>query len=134
MTRPFHWAFVAIAVLATFLSLVGRDDLAVAVPMAGVAVVASGLALWDALRGAPPATRMRATAPRELSLGSRVLFREGRAGREAIILLLDRLDRLGAHPELPIRSASELRRILRLPAVEFRGHLAARLNELETAP
>ncbi len=134
MNRPFQGVFVAFAVLAIFLSLVGRADLAVAVPMAGAAVAASGLALWDALRGAPPATRIRAVAPPEVSLGSRVLFREGRAGREALVLLLDRLDRLGAHPDLPIRSASDLGRLLRLPPDEFRDHLAARLNELETAP
>jgi hypothetical protein len=134
VTRPFHWGFVAVAGVFSLLSITERADLTVALPAAALAVAAAGLALLDAVRRAPPPTRTRATAERETPRGIRIWFRAGHAGREEILHVLDRIDRRGAHPDLPIRRPDEIQRLLRLPADEFRRHLASRLDELESAP
>jgi len=134
VTRPFHWIFVVVAALAAVGSILGRTELGVAVPLAAVAVIAAGVALFDAVRRAPSATRTRVTPEREPPRGVRPLFLEGRTGREEILHLLDRLDRRGAHPELPVRPSAEVRRIVSLPLEEFRRHVASRLDEIEKAP
>jgi hypothetical protein len=134
MNPPFHWSFVAIAALATVGALLSRADLSAAVPLAAIAVGASGVTLADAALRTPRAARIRPVQRREPTGGVRVLFREGRSGRESIILLLDRLERGGPHPDLPARPPAELRRIAALPPEEFRRTVAARLDELEKAP
>ena len=134
MNGPFHWSLVVVAAVAITASLVGRTDLAVAVPTAALAVTFSGLALWDAVLRAPPATRTRVTPVPDQPRMVRVLFHAGREGREGIVHLLDYIDRRGAHPQLPVRRPAELRRLVNLPANEFRREIASRLDELETTP
>ncbi len=125
-------AFLPVLALAcTVVAVVNRTNEVIAVPAAAAAVAVAGSALglgaqgrWVALSPA------RVPAPPE-GWGIRAWFLSGRLGREETILLLDRLDRSGPHPELPTRSEGEMARLFALPHDEFRRYLVRRMDELE---
>ncbi|HLN50724.1 MAG: hypothetical protein ACLQD9_07790 [Thermoplasmata archaeon] len=134
MNLPFHWGLIVLAVAATAGSIFARTELTASVPLAAMAVVAAGLALWDGVRQAPHAAPTRLAAP-EVSAGDvRLLFREGRIGREGILFRLDALERRTLRPDLPVRPPAEIRAFSNLPDVEFRRRVASRLDGLEKAP
>ena len=120
---------------ATIGSLLVRTDLSGAVGLAAIAVIAAGLALWDGVRRAPHATPTRVIAPEVPTTGDlRLLFREGRVGREGLLFRLDALERRTLRPDLPVRGAAEVRAFANLPDDEFRRRVASRLDKLEKAP
>ncbi len=133
MNVPFRWTFVIVALLATVGAIVVTADFPLAVGFAAVAVLAAGLALWDSLRTPEieVAPTPAAAAPPEG--GSEVWFASGEMGQEAIILLLDRVDRALVHPALPSRETAELEEISALSREEFLEYVEYRLAELEAA-
>jgi hypothetical protein len=131
---PFHWGLIALAVAATVGSIFARTDLSAAAVLAAMAVIAAGLALWDGVRRAPHATPTHLAAPEVAAGDVRLLFREGRTGREGLLFRLDALERRTLRPDLRVRGSAEVRAFANLPDDEFRRRVASRLDELEKAP
>lgn len=133
MRLPFGWLLVALAAVATALALWAGSNLALAVPAGVVAVAAAAFLFGEAwlrhgTRRAVPATPLPAA---DSASALRTNFRSGPLGREAIVVLLDRLEREGLHPELPARRPAEFARFARLSPAEFRRYVRDRLDELE---
>ena len=61
-------------------------------------------------------------------------MRSGELGHEEIVRLLDRVDRMGAHPDLPVRTEPEMARFRLMSRSEFRAVVARRLDEIEGPP
>jgi len=132
MKAPFRWEFAGIAALAILVAVLAGPNEAVAIPAATVAVAAAGLALWDSVRTRSPEPSL--AAPVEEAVpgeGTDAWFGEGVMGQEAIVLLLDRIDRALVHPTLPTRDFRELAQLSGLPREEFLGYMESRLAELE---
>jgi len=133
VTELFRWACVGLAIVAACVGIGAGLDYGIAVPAALVAVGAGGLAIWDTSQKdgrRPSASPSSFEAP---TVGVRAWFTGGSLGREEIVLLLDRLDREGPRPALPVRPPEELRRVVELPVREFRLYVRARLERLEGA-
>jgi hypothetical protein len=127
-----RWYLLAIAFVATAVAVWADTNLAVAVPAAGVALIAAALLFLDAwAAGGRPILRASVRRPPALHDSLRVAFRSGRMGRETVVDLLDRLERAGPNPELPARRPEELASLARLSPAEFRDYLRQRLDELE---
>jgi len=131
MNSRVGWVLPTIAALATALAVWAGSDLVIAIPAAGLAVLAADLlfvgAWLDARdRRAPPLPRY----PHEVSR-LRLALRSGTLGRGDLILVLDRLERSGSNPDLLPRTASELDALVHLPPSEFRQYLRQRLDDLE---
>lgn len=123
---------VALALGATGVAVGAGANLSVAAPAAGVAVAAAGGllgAVWldrtPAL--APPAA---ASPPRDEYL-FRFGFRSGRLGREEIVATLDRIERAGPNPNLPVRTSEEVASVVDLPRADFRAYVRRRVEALE---
>ncbi len=56
---------------------------------------------------------------------------EGEIGREETVLMLDRIDRMGAHPNLPMRTEREMATFRRMPRAQFFELVDRRLDEIE---
>jgi hypothetical protein len=131
MNSRVGWVLPTIAVLATALAVGAGSDLVIAIPAAGLAVLAADLlfvgAWLDARdRRAPPTPR----SPHEVSR-LRLALRSGPLGREDLVLALDRLERSGPNPDLLPRTGTEVDALVRLPPSEFRQYLRQRLDDLE---
>jgi hypothetical protein len=61
-------------------------------------------------------------------------FDQGPIGQEAIVLMLDRIERALLHPDLASREPAELAQIRELSEDDFLDYVAARLDELEATP
>jgi len=134
MRAPFRWTFPIIALLATVAAVVLNDDAAAAIPAATIAVAAGAMTLWDSVRPSSEEPGLAAGAPEAVApAGNEVWFEGGEMGQEAIVLLLDRVDRALLHPALPNRSAAELTRLRRLPRDQFLGYIESRMSELEAS-
>ncbi|HTP55100.1 MAG TPA: hypothetical protein VML53_00325 [Thermoplasmata archaeon] len=131
MKGPFGFIPPAIAVAAAFTAIGAGPNYAIALPMSVIAVTAAAFTAADALartaRRAPARTPPRGGR----TAGLREWFVRGRIGREQIVLFLDRLDRAGDRPELPIRSSEEIEGLVRLPDAEFRAFVRRRLDAIE---
>lgn len=57
--------------------------------------------------------------------------RGGELGHEEIVRLLDRIDRMGSHPNLPMRTEQEMRVFRGMPRARFLEMVDRRLDELE---
>lgn len=89
------------------------------------AVVLSFVAPMDKLRrriDPPPVT--------EAGL-LREWVRGGTLGHEEIVRLLDRVDRMGAHPSLSVRTEREMQLFRAMSRREFLAEVARRLDEIE---
>ena len=130
MKLPFGWALPAVAVGATIVALAADSNRSIAVPAGTVAVAAAGLALWLAVRRWG---RRELAAANETTVVESTAdwFDEGVMGQEAIVLMLDRIERQLLHPDLPSRSNDEFTRLRMLPAEEFLDYVEQRLGELE---
>ena len=131
MRAPFGWWWVVLAALFASLAIVASDSYAVAVPAAAAAVLAATLAVADTVRRtaaarAPPA-RFR-PVPRS---GVRDWLAAGELGREDVVLLLDRLERKVARPDLPARTPMEIGALVDLDLPEFLRYVTERLDALE---
>lgn len=132
MNAPFRWAFPTVAVAATLVALIADPNETIVIPAATIAVAAAGLALWDSVRPRTAAPGAVSTVPEPLSVSaSDQWFRAGVVGQEAIVLLLDRIDRALLRPDLPSRELAELIQLRSLPREQFLKYLESRLAELE---
>jgi hypothetical protein len=132
MMRPIRWMYPLLAGGAAAFAIFEGSDLAVAVPAATVAVVAAGLALWDTVRdrsapAAPTAPARQAPPP----AGGDLLLAQGVVGQESVVLLLDRIERVLARPDFPMRGAADLSRVSGLSRTAFLDYLEHRIHELE---
>ncbi len=133
MNAPFRWTFPGIAGIATLVALLVGANPDIAIAAATVAVASGGLALWDSVRSRTPASgtpRTGYSLPVDMS---ELWFHTGATSQEAIVLLLDRIDRAVAHPEMPARDRDETARLSRLPRDQFLSYVESRLSELEAA-
>jgi hypothetical protein len=132
MKAPFRFAFPAIAGLATLVAIAADTNQSIAIPAATCAVAAAALALWDSVRTPAPAPTA-APAPDVAAVGggSEAWFLGGTMGQEAIVLLLDRIDRALAHPSLPVRTARELSILRGLSRADFLRYIESRIAQLE---
>lgn len=121
----------AAAVVAGGLAVLVSDQSRDATVLAAIAVAVAGGSLVGAfVAGAELAYRRGASAQIAV-VPLREWFRSGALGREEIVRLLDRIDRMGAHPALPVRTIPEMDRLRRLPSGEFLDLVARRLDEIE---
>jgi hypothetical protein len=132
MNSPVGWVLPAVAVASAAVAIAAGPDLSLAVPASVIAVVAAGAVFLGAWHGAPD----RRTAPASdgwppESERVRMVFRSGSFGREYLVDLLDRVERTGVRPDLPLRTANETRRITELPAEQFDEYVRSRLSYLE---
>jgi len=138
MRSPVGWALPVAAGIATAVALAAGSNGAIALPAAAVAVGLAGLAIVRAAQGpldrasdaAGAASPSDSIAP-EMSDD---WFDQGPIGQEAIVLMLDRIERALLHPDLPSREPLELAEIRELPEEEFLSYVAARLDALEAVP
>lgn len=131
MNSPVSWVLLGVAFAATGVAIWAGDNFALAVPSAAVAVVAVGLLfadLWSQSPGADETSRREPTAEPSTIVTA---FRSGSLGREEVVSWLDRLERAGPNPGLPLRRTEEFRAFARMPTSDFRRYVRHRLDELE---
>jgi hypothetical protein len=132
MRNPLAWGLVVLAVVATGVAVWAGNNFTVALPSAGIAVMAASLLFLDveirrpARAGRAP-TGISPTQPNQI----RQAFLSGQLGREKLVGLLDRLERSGPNPTLPPRRYEELQSIVAMSRTEFQQYLTARLEYLE---
>ena len=124
--------WVGLAAAATGVALWAGANTAIAAPAAAVAVFAAGALFVGAWLGAwaaePPAPAPPvADGPAPFRFG----FRSGRLGREEIVDTLDRIERTGPNPTLPVRTAPEIAALTSLSRSEFRAYVRRRVDDLE---
>lgn len=134
MNRGVVVLLAVIGLLATAGAIAAGRNAEIAAPVSAVAIAAAGwlfLGAWDvrSRRGRPHGP----APPEEFPGSARALFASGRLRREALIEAIDRLERLGPSPALPLRSPGETDRLTGLSPEEFREYLRKRLDRLEGA-
>jgi hypothetical protein len=129
---PERWPLLAGTAVAIGVALAAGPNLAIAVPAAGVAVLAAAIYLADAVRDRARAPARAAFAP-VASDPDRVAtaFRSGRFGRREIVKILDRLERDAPRSTSPVRAAPEIDALADLPPEEFERYVRARVEALE---
>ncbi len=120
---------VALGVLATAIRA-GSDA---SIAWAAIAVVAGSLLLVVSLALASRHSWSRRTTPPLEVNALRAWIRSGELGHEEIVRLLDRIDRMGPHPELGVRTEPEMARYRAMSRADFLEAVAARLDEIEGA-
>ncbi|MGA8542652.1 MAG: hypothetical protein WB947_03815 [Thermoplasmata archaeon] len=132
MKSPVGWFLPAVAIVATGIAIWAGPNLAIALPAAGLAVLAPGLLFagsWldaEERRGRRAATGFR---PEVFRLRSAI--RSGPLGREELVTTLDRIERSGPTPNLRPRTVDEMHALIRVSPSEFRAYLRGRLDDLE---
>lgn len=134
MSAPYNWGLVALALAATGLAIWAGPNRAVAVPAATVAIVVASLLILEVGLRAPrrrslTAQRPPAPAPSEI----RAALVSGPLGRERLIELVDHIERAQPPFERAPVSSEEMRRLIDLPADEFREYLRGRLERIEAS-
>ncbi|MGA8664142.1 MAG: hypothetical protein WB809_03620 [Thermoplasmata archaeon] len=134
MNVPSDWPLLILVAAATVIAILAGRALEIAVPVGVVAVVAAGLLLAGSMRHLAwrPAPSPRMAPPMAAST-LRAAFRSGRSGRITIVVELDRIERMGPHPSLSVRTEAEESRIRALPRPEFRAYVQHRLDAIEAA-
>lgn len=136
MNSPIGWGLPIVAGVATAVALAAESNDAIALPAALAAVATAGLALVRVTQqtSSPDDARTLPNLPESIAPEmSDEWFDQGPLGHEAIVLMLDRIDRSLLHPDLPTREAAELTELRTLPEEDFLEYVAARLDELEGA-
>ena len=134
MTRSLLVLLSALAVGATAVAVGAGPNFAIALPAGVIAVLAAALLFVEA--GTTHAAPLSVPSPAVFSPSTARLRRAfvfGRLGRETILETLDRLERAGPNPNLPIREREESRRLLAMSVPEFREYVRVRLDQLERA-
>lgn len=127
------WGWAVVAGCATALAILARGDFVAEVILAALAVATAGLTIAISLgpRGLPPFVNPR--APSETLFNVREALRSGELGREELVFLLDRLERVSVRPTLSVRTSAEIAAIIRVPEDAFLRYLETRVRELEGA-
>ena len=135
MTRSLVVLLSALAVGATVIAVGAGPDLAIALPAGVTAVLAAALLFVEAglTRAAPRPVRSSSAGLSPSTARLRQALAFGPRGREAILETLDRLERTGPNPSLPLREREESRRIQAMSLPEFREYVRTRLDQLERA-
>jgi hypothetical protein len=136
MNSPVGWILPVLAGVATAVALAAGSNTEVALPAAAAAVGTAGLALARAAqRPEGPFASAKAPSPPDQVAPemSDEWFDQGPIGQEAIVLMLDHIDRALLHPDLPNRGAVELAQLRGMEEEEFLDYVAHRLDELEAA-
>jgi hypothetical protein len=128
---PFSWWWAAAAIALTVASIATGAQEAVALPLAAAAAACAVVALLETIHRQPSGTPSAAVAGAREPSRVRGWLDAGRLGREELVLLVDRLERKALTPTLPIRSPTELAKLVRLPPAEFRRYLENRLARIE---
>ena len=131
MRSPVGWVSPAVAIAATIVAIGAGSNDSIAIPAAAVAIAAAGFALWRTVRLHGPAVSPLGAPEAEVADLSDDWFDEGSMGHEAIVLMLDRIERALWHPELPTRGSLELAQLRDLPQDEFLDYVQQRLDGLE---
>jgi hypothetical protein len=134
MNLPAGWvALLLVAAGLAGVAVWAGPNLTLAAPAASGAVLVGSLLLFLAWEGHARQSLARSKARASLAseVGVRVSFRSGPFGREEVVLLLDRIERLGPTPTLPSRSEEDLAGIVQLPAAEFVDWVDRRITDLE---
>ncbi len=125
---------VVFALLFALLAVSARTD----VPAAVVLGVLGTGAAWLALLGVSypetgmPSLRTRPTAEGPARANPvREWLTSGELGHEEVVRLLDRIDRMGSHPNLPVRTEPEMSRYRSMAYGEFLEYVASRLDAIE---
>lgn len=127
------WAWAIVAAVATVVAILARSDPPVEISLAALAVTAAGLTIATSLGPRSPPLPVGPRAVRMPLLSVREALRSGALGREDLVHLLDRLERVSVRPTLPIRSSEEVQAIVRASEQDFLRYLEARVRELEGA-
>lgn len=124
------WYCPVLAAAATAIAVSSRGTPWLAAAAAVVAVLAAGATLALAVR--PPYTSAVAAAAAPLPVGQiREAFRSRAYGRIELVDILDQIERVGARPDLPIRSSEELAAFRRLSDSDFLRYLTSRVEAIE---
>jgi hypothetical protein len=132
MNSPVAGLLILVAAGATAVALWAGPNLTLAAPAATLAVLAAGLLVagaWLDRRNRAPASVALPTGGDEFLV--RFGFGKGRLGREEIVATLDRIERTGATPELPVLPRSEMEAIVGLSGPAFREYVRRRIEDLE---
>lgn len=125
-------ALIGLAAAATGVAVWAGTNTSIAAPAAAVAVFAAGAMFVDAWLRARAAEPPDPPAPVEDDpIPFRLGFRSGRLGREDIIETLDRIERTGPDPLLPVRTPQEVAALTSLSRSEFRAYVRRRVDDLE---
>jgi len=127
------WVWAIVAGVATLVAILLQNAPAVEVFLAACAVAAAGLTIARSLGPRAPRVAVQRRVDFGLPVSVRDAFRSGSLGREDLVILLDRLERVGLRPNLPIRSSEEVQAIVGASEPEFLRYLEGRLTELEGA-
>ncbi|MGA8302482.1 MAG: hypothetical protein WB873_02125 [Thermoplasmata archaeon] len=132
MNSPLVWLLILVAAAATAVALWAGPNLMVAGPAATLAVLAAGLLVAGAWldrrdRGAPDVVLPAGGDEFLVRFG----FGKGRLGREEIVTTLDKIERTGATPGLPVLPTKEMDAIVGLSGPAFREYVRRRIDDLE---
>ncbi len=119
------------ALLLAIVAVVLRTAPAVALVFAALSVAAgTGALLVAVFPDESPWTRGRPGAGAD-SASVREWLTSGELGHEEIVRLLDRIDRMGFHPNLAVRTEPEMDAFRRMPRGRFLRFVAERMDEIE---
>jgi hypothetical protein len=134
MSSPVGWVLPLVAAGATVLAVLAGGNFALALPAAGLAVLAAALLFvrtWSRRARAPESP---AAAPRTDTDRLRLAFHSGRIGREEVVVALNRLERELLDPDLSPPPVPELTRLAALPPEQFLAYVRRQLDRLEARP
>jgi hypothetical protein len=127
------WGWAVVAAVATVLAILLRDEPAGELFFAALAVVAAGVTIARSLGPRAPRAPVPPKPVRVVPVRVRIALRSGSLGREDLVFLLDRIERVGVRPNLPIRRSEEVQAIVRASEEDFLRYLETRVTELEGA-
>ncbi len=131
-TTPLALA-IGLALALAFLAAATRAGAGPTIAAAAAAVIVASLVLVGSLLLEFRRER-RAQPPASLEVNPlRDWIRSGELGHEEIVRLLDRIDRMGLHPNLSVRSEPEMARLRLLSHARFLELVERRLDEIEGA-
>ncbi len=127
------WTLLLGAAALVGLAIWAGPNVGLAIPAATAALVVGGFLLVLAYerKARSPIAPVESEPGISPGVNVREAFASGPMGREDIVLLLDKIERAGPNPTLPVRDADAVAQLTALPANEFRRYVAARLTTLE---
>lgn len=112
------------------LAVLAHANLVAALPLATLAVAVAATVLVLAALPREPRRGAVPSGPLETN-NVRAWLREGGLGHEEVVRLMDKLDRMGSHPNLGVRTEPEMDEFRRMPSAEFHAFVSQRLDDIE---